>query len=69
MEPFNSFFNCLRGLDFHDNDLQFVTTSGANSNLEKLMSQNNRMVYFPKHHLTLLPDIFVFQNTAKHVYM
>ena len=46
MKPFNSFFffDCSRGLDFHDNDLQFVTTSGASSNLEnrthgKLMSQ------------------------------
>ena len=44
MEPFNNFLNCSHGLDFNDNDLQFVTTSGAISNLEnrmhgKLMSQ------------------------------
>ena len=45
MEWFNSFFlNCSPSLDFHDNDLQFVTMSGAISNLEermhgKLMSQ------------------------------
>ena len=45
MEPLiQQFLNCSRGLDFHDNDLHFVTRSGAISNLEnrmhgKLMSQ------------------------------
>ena len=42
MEPFNSFFffNCSLSLDFYDNDLQFVTTSGAITNLETRMHGN-----------------------------
>ena len=68
------FLNCSpsRGLDFHDNNLQFMTKKGAINNLELL--QNARQVniteitarfIFTERHLTLLPNAFFFFKTRR----
>ena len=73
MEPFNSFFlNCSRSLDFHNNDLQFVTTSGAISNLEnrmhgKLMWQKEQHgLFFPSAIQNIRTNLFFKTRPSFH---
>ena len=48
-------------LDFHDNDLQFMITNGAISNLENRMHGKliTARFIFPKRHLTLHGPVFM----------
>ena len=75
MVPFNSFFLIARGLDFHDNDLQFVTTSGAVSYARQVnVTEIIARFIFPnyKRHPTLLSEHLCFSKQGQvfmHVFM